>query len=53
MGSCKKVKVSKMSINPIILAERDLHDIGEMVCDITTEALQNLVEEKQIVLGAL
>lgn len=53
MGPCKKLKVSKLSIDPIILTEGDLHDISETMCDVTTEALQNFTEENQIVLGAL
>lgn len=51
IGSCKKVKASKMFIYQITLTEGDLHDIGETMRDVTTEALQNFTEEKQIVLG--
>jgi len=53
MGSRKKVKVSELSIDLITLTEGDLHDIGETVHEIMTEALQDLAEENQIVLGAL
>ena len=35
-GPRKKVKASKLSINPITLTEGDLHDIGEMVHTVTT-----------------
>jgi len=38
-GLCKKVKASKLSIDPITLTEGDLHDIGETVRNVTTEAL--------------
>lgn len=44
-GLCKKVKVSKLSIDLITFTEGDLHDVGETVCDVTTKALQNFVEE--------
>lgn len=49
----KKSKASKTSFNPITLTEEDLHDIGETVCNVTTEALQQLMEENQMALGAL
>ena len=52
-GSRKKVKASKLSIDPITLIEGDLHDIGETVCDVTNEALQDFMQENQTVLGAL
>lgn len=54
MGPQKKSKASKTSFDLITLTERDLHDIGETVRDITTEeALQQFAEEHQTVLGAL
>lgn len=37
----------------ITLTEGDLHDIGEMVRDVTTEALHQFEEHHQIVLGGL
>ena len=49
----KKLKASKNSFNPIILTQGDLHNIREMVRDVTTETLQQFVEEHQMVLGAL
>ena len=52
-GPRKKVKASKLSIDQITLTEGGFHDIGETVHDVTTKALQNFVEENQIVLGAL
>lgn len=52
-GPHKKVKVSKMSIDPITLTEGYLHDIGETVPDVTINAIQNITEENLIVLGAL
>ena len=52
-GSQKKVKASKLSIDPITLTEVDLHDIGKMVHDAANEALQDFIQENQIVLGAL
>jgi len=39
-GSRKKSKATKTSLNPITLTEGDLHDIGDMVRDVTSEALQ-------------
>ena len=44
-GPGKKVKASKLSIDPITLIEGDLHNIGEMVHDVTSEALQNFTQE--------
>jgi len=41
----KKAKESKLSIDLITLTDGDLHDIGEMVRDVTSEALQNFVQE--------
>lgn len=51
-GSRKKVKASKLSIDPITLNEGDLNDIGETVRDVTNEPLQNFMQENQIVLGS-
>jgi len=51
-GPHKKVKASKLSTDPITLAKGDLHNIGETVHDVTSEALQNFVQENQIVLGS-
>lgn len=42
-GSWKKVKASKLSIDPIILTEGDLYEIGETVRDVTNEALQDFM----------
>ena len=52
-GSRKKVKALKLSIDLISLTEGNLHDIGEIVCDVTNEALQDFIQENRIVLGAL
>lgn len=49
----KKVKVTKMFIDPIMLIEGDLFDIDETVCDVTKDALQEMMMEQNIVLGAL
>lgn len=40
MGSRKKYKANKVSLDPITLTEGDLHDIGDMVQDVTAEELQ-------------
>lgn len=53
VGQQKKSKASKTSFDLITLTEGDLHDIGETVRDITTEALQQFVEENTMLLGAL
>ena len=52
-GPKKKVKASKLAIDPITLTEGDLHDISEMVCDVTNDALQEFMTEHQTMLGAL
>jgi len=39
MGPHRKVKASKLSIKLITLSEGDLHNIIEMVHDITSKAL--------------
>lgn len=53
MGLQKKSKASKTSFNPITLIECNLNDIGEMVHNVTMEALQPFEDENQMVLGAL
>ena len=53
VGSRKKTKALNTSVDLITLTERNLHDIGEMVRDITVEALQQFEEKHQMVLGAL
>ena len=53
VGFRKKVKALKLSIDPITLTEGDLHDIGEIVHDVTSEALQDFMQENRIVLWAL
>jgi len=40
VGSRKKYKANKVSLDPITLTEGDLHDIGDMVQDVTAEELQ-------------
>lgn len=47
----KKVKVSKLSIDSITLTKGDLHDIDEMVCDVTNDFLQDFMQENQTVFG--
>jgi len=42
-----------LAIDPITLTEGDLHDIGEMVCDVTSEALQYFMQENQTMLGSV
>lgn len=41
----KKVKASKLAIDPITLIDGDLHDIGKIVGDVTSEALQDFMQE--------
>lgn len=41
----KKMKASKTSVDPIMLTEGDLFDIGEMVHDVTKEALREVMME--------
>jgi len=53
VGPRKKSKASKTSFDPITLTEGDLHDIEEMVHDVTTEALQQFMEENYKALGVL
>jgi len=53
VGPWKKSKASKTSFDLITLTKGDLHDIGEMVCNVTAEALQQFAEENQMALGAL
>lgn len=52
-GSRKKLKATKTLLDPITLREGDLHDIGDTVWDITTEALQQFEQQQQIILGAI
>lgn len=42
-GPRKKGKPSNFSIDPITLTKGDLHDIEEMVCVVTNEALQDFM----------
>jgi len=44
---------SKLAIDLITLIEGDLYDIGDMVREVTKEALQEAMSEQQTVLGAL
>jgi hypothetical protein len=53
MGPRKKVKASKLSIDPITLTEGDLHDIGRRCATSPQRPSRTLHEENQIVLGAL
>ena len=39
-GLRKKSKATKTSLDPITLTEGNLHEIGDMVRDVTAEALQ-------------
>ena len=41
----KKVKASKLAIDPITLTKGDLHDIDEIVRDVTSEVLQEFMTE--------
>lgn len=41
----KKVKASKLAIDPIKLTEGDLYEIGETVRNVTKEALQEVMTE--------
>jgi len=49
----KNNKASKLDGKPITLTEGDLYDIGDTVCKVTREALQEAMTEQQNVLGAL
>ena len=49
----KMVKASKLAIDPIMLMEGDLYDISDMVHEVTKEAFQEVMSEKQTMLGAL
>lgn len=42
----KKVKALKLAIVPITLTKEYLYDIGEMVRDVTKEALQEVMTEQ-------
>lgn len=53
MGSRKKSKASKTSLDPITLTEGDLHDIGDKVWDVTAEALQQFEQQQHLLLGAI
>ena len=53
LGPWKKVKASKLAIDPITLTKGDLYDIGDTVHEVTKEALQEAMSQQQIVLGAL
>lgn len=44
-GPRKNIQASKLAINPITLTEDDLYDIGEMIRNATTEALQEFITE--------
>ena len=52
-GPRKKVKASKLAIDPLTLTKGDLHDIGETVRDVTSEGLQEFMKEHQTVLEAI
>lgn len=45
VGPRKKVKASKLAIDPITLTKGDLHDICETVRDVNNEALQDFMQE--------
>lgn len=51
--SRKKFKATKTSMDPITLMEGDLYDIGDIVSDVTMEALQQFQKQQQIILGAI
>ena len=53
VGLRKKSKASKVSLDPITLTEGDLHDIGDAVQDVTTEALQQFEQQQKLLLGAI
>jgi len=44
-GPRQKVKASKLTIDPITLMEANLYDIGETVCDVAKEAIDELMSE--------
>lgn len=41
----KKVKVTKKSVDPIMLTEGDLFDIDKTIHDVTKDALQEMMME--------
>jgi len=49
----KEFKASKLDIKPITLTEGNLCEIGDMVHEVTREALQEAMTEPQCVLGGL
>jgi len=49
----KEDQVSKLDIEPITLTKDDLYDIGDTICEVTREALQEAMTKQQNVLGAL
>lgn len=53
LGPGKKIKASKLAINLITLTTCGLHDIGEIVHDVTSESLQEFMMKHHTLLGAL
>lgn len=49
----KKIKATKLPVDLIILTEGDLHDIDKTMRNVTSEALQDFIQENQIVMGVL
>lgn len=53
VGSRKKSNANKALLDPITLTEGDLHDIGDMVQDVTAKALQQFEKEQQLLLRSI
>ena len=52
-GPRKNTKASKLDGEPITLTKGDLYDIGDIVHEVTREALPEAMTEQQNVLGVL
>ena len=52
-GSRKKSKVTKTLLDLVTLIEGDLHDISDIVRDVTAKALKQFKKQHQIILGAI
>jgi len=51
--SRKKSNAMKTSLDLITLIEGDLHDIDDIVSDVTMEVLQQFNQQQQIIPGAI
>lgn len=53
VGPQKKLKASKMSLDPITLMEGDLNDISDTVRDSIAELLEQFKQQQQQALGVI